>query len=319
MPNIIFLNANSDRRLDDPVIKKAYPELHPEVRQEKILKVIQDTLNDNNDDVIFHLFELSTDMLYFFTKYAADNSFYTYTAKYNYSRLAFHHLVLYKNQNIIKSIDKIPLTKSEFYFPDEDRPVAPKVGEQATEAFLAYKDEVLDDTFEKAVVLIEAQFDDVIVHIYCVHLGLSNEARVRQSEKLVEIIRAETINANRPFIIGGDFNCFDATKKIGLYDKQIEIFKRIANWETENFDSTFNAYPHDLQFKMEPEEIIEYRRLLSDIGNVELFRHFCDMIVEKYGTKGGALDQIFTRDITVKVELIDVGNITDHMMVKLII
>jgi endonuclease/exonuclease/phosphatase family metal-dependent hydrolase len=88
---------------------------------------------------------------------------------------------------------------------------------------LAYKEEVLKDNFEKTLIKVEVKIKDVLIDIYCAHLGLTEVARILQTQKVSEIAKLESIEKGKLYMLGGDFNCFESKAKVPtLYYEQLK-------------------------------------------------------------------------------------------------
>lgn len=303
-----FTNLNSDRRLSpNTTIAKAYPELSPVVRIKKICET--ELLNIADDEIVF-LLELDTFMLQELSKFAHTSGFEYTSVTYNYSLGAFACLIITKIKNIVNSLQIFPLTKSGKFVENCDRPTRDSESD-----YLSYTEEVLGDNFEK--LLIKITYDNI--DIYCTHVGLSNNCKLNQTKMICDIIKKESVDNNKSFILGGDFNMFDQTQsEFTLYVDQLNVITKNLPvvWSTKNIENTFTPFPYDIVFKMTREEKDIYFQLNNE-GKVEEFRNFCSNMVEKYGLFGGALDHVFHTDgMNIVTTAIDFGDCSDHFVLK---
>ena len=312
---VISFNINTDRRwAKDNTIGLATPYYNLEENRgpEIVLKVVE-----SGAELVI-LFEVDPDAVEFIEAQFSSHGYKCSHFTYNKSRLAFSFMVLSKNEKLLKHIEAIPLTKSGSYIEDSARPCAPKAGEAATPEYLAYKEEILLDPFERTVIKVSIGNVDY----YCTHLGLQNNARMLQTQMLREIVETQSISKARSFIIFGDFNSFDATKSTPtLLAEQIEILSSMygVTWDSKHILATFRAFIFDIVFKMIVEEKDEYFRLLK-AGLVAEFRAFCELMADKYGLGGCALDHVFSsEELQVHVDAVDMGSLSDHFMMVMTI
>jgi len=301
------LNINTDRRIDG-IIAKALPQYIFSQREPGIIEAVLKIEAD-----IVCLFEVAPEMIEPLETGLAKHGYHSKHFFYNESAMAFSFLVISKNEENLCSITVHPLTKSGTYVSNSKRPQAPRSAEAPSEAFLAYKEEILGDAFERTV--IRASIGEI--DYYYVHLGLQNETRLLQTQKLREIVEIHSISQERKFTIGGDFNSFDARKTTPtLLAEQIEILSKMpkTTHNSEKILCTFRAFVFDLVFRMSTDDKETYFRL-QKTGLVDEFREHCEKMAEKYGTEGTALDHVFSSEsLNVEVEAIDLGSLSDHFM-----
>jgi len=313
---ILFLNANTDRRLNG-VEGKAHPHYLPSNRIPKITMQVRLLLNEAT---IFCLCELEEDVCNQFAAEFADCA--TKIVAYNTSKGAFHLLLIAHNPVTLANVKAYPLTKSGESYPDAKRPTALKPNEVPTaeykEEVALYKKEILGDNFDKMVVGVSLTVNGETIDVYFTHMGLSTEARMAQTAKLVEIIKSRLPNK---FVIIGDLNAFDPSVKVpALYKPQIELIREGLScaWLTEGVESTFEAYYFDIVFKLTEEERKKYFQL-KDENKIEEFRVFCLEMVAKYGTKGGPLDHAFaSKELNAIATVHPTEGLSDHAMIEVV-
>jgi hypothetical protein len=307
----IYFNVNTDRRLDG-VIGSAFPHLKPHVRADHINNRV---LKNIKPEQLIILMEVVGVMSVSIKKFCSKYHLLCKDVPYNNSNGAFSFLVISLREQATANVTAFPLTKSGRSYVDAQRPVAPKPGETPSPQFLEYKNEILGDNFDKMAICVDLGH----VHIYAVHMGLSNDTRLNQSKKLVEIINFHSVSKGIPFICGGDFNSFDQTRvDKNVFMKQIDIIRSLSdiNWLTNDILCTFNAYPYDILFKCSGDEIQIYKSLEKQ-ETVNEFASFCNDLVAKYGVDGGALDHIFSsKSLTCSVDVVNMGTISDHFLLK---
>lgn len=320
-----FYNINSDRRLaSTTVIGKAFPELQPSVRKDVVCEKVIQAIGINE---IVILLEVDDQMLNGLVEYVHHSTELKYrSAIYNTSQGSFKYLVLTRLEGVVETVREFPLTKSGNFF-EGMRPAAPVSGETPSAEFLDYKEEILQDNFDKSVMMLTVQIqnDDQLtpLDVYCTHPGLANTAKLLQTKKIVEIIQSNSIDHGRPFVLGGDLNSFDQTASTPtLYLPQIELLSSMENviWATNGVNCTFYAYPFDIVFKMNNQEKDKYFLLIKE-EKVDEFRSFCEEMSQKYGLEGGCLDHVFhSSSLQVQTTVIDeFGALSDHYMLRAIV
>lgn len=337
-------NANTDRRLNG-ISGQAFPNYRP---GERILGIVEKITNDlKKNGGICILFELEEDICEKIIELLGSD-YYTTMVPYNTSKGCFNFLFVSTNTEHFKHIIPLPLTKSGQPIKNDTRPPAPKPGEPLTEEQKIYKIETLGDNFEKMIVLIKLNIHGEEVHVYVTHMGLSNDTRIQQTQKLKEYVMKYSIADNKKWVLCGDFNSFDGSVSYPkLFTEQIEILNNLnGKWLTENVQTTFSAFPYDIVFKLSKQEKDKYfelckfstemetkykifradeliEKLTSEENEmyfkyVEEFRTFCIEMSTKYGINGGALDHVFTNVEGVDVDIQDPGTLSDHSKVTII-
>ena len=309
LKNVLCLDINTDRRLAiGSTIAKAFPEYDFENRCHGIVSKVAATGAE-----LVMLCEVDAERIDFFETQFSLHGYKCRHVAYNQSQGAFSFLILSQNEEFLKNIEAFPLTESGLYVENSARPCAPKAGETPTPEYLAYKEEILLDSYDKTVIKVSIGNVDY----YCTHLAQQNNARMFQTLKLRKIVETQSIDKFRSAIICGNFNSFDVTKSTPtLLAEQIEILASMGaiKWNSKNIPLTFRAFIFDIVFKMTTKETEKYFRLLN-AGLVVGFRVFCKEMMKKYGLDGIALDHVFsTADLQVNVEAIDMGSLSDHFM-----
>ena len=309
--NIKVWNINCDRRLNGP-IGQAFPKLHPDVRIPEILKKIKQELIPGT---IFCLLEVTEEPAEKLRAFAKTQGYGCVSAPYNSSSGCFYFVTLYDQASfeVIKST-LLPLTKSKQPVSNDSRP---KQGEKPMKEYL---EETLGDNFEKGVfevLFLNKQSGKQFV-CYFNHLGLRNEARLKQTKCLIEYVQERNVTKGLPCFVGGDMNSFDFTKSTPtLFQEQIDLLTEAGlEWLTELLQSTFSAFPYDIVFKFTEDEKDIYFSLLRG-EKLEEFRAFCEKMVEKYGTAGAALDHVFIKNFEGSCQVeIEPCELSDHHIIK---
>jgi endonuclease/exonuclease/phosphatase family metal-dependent hydrolase len=153
-----------------------------------------------------------------------------------------------------------------------------------------------------------------IFDLYCVHPGLLDESKYKQTEMMHKIILTRREETNNSVIIGGDFNSFiQGTNK--LNQEQIDILSESFKWCSSDFDCTFCSRPWDILYKCNKEEkeiYLESKK--KDIEDTD-FKEVCEKLCDKYGNEGTALDHVFcSNDIELKVKKFDFKE-SDHSLI----
>ena len=258
---VLSLNVNNDRRLERPgLIKEAFPQYSFAQRVKPLKELIKKC-----DADISILFELSS----FGAKLIGPHPTYPY----NLSQNSFRFMII-TDLNI--KVTSHPLTQNDLYHQ----------GSWETRKGDEYFENVLGDSFEKT--LLQISYNDI--NIYVTHLGLGQETRLKQSQKIMSLVKGD-------YVLCGDFNSFEnGTSK--TYMPQIKILNEGNEWLTQNFRCTFRGFPYDLGYLMNEQEKTDFAK----VNDAFSFRVFCVRMLRKYGCEGGALDHVFIKGLTGHVE-----------------
>ena len=330
---IVFANCNSDRRLLG-FFGDCYPELKIENRIDRISALLIDDLDKTTILILFELDEVFLQLL--INKIKENKDYHFKYAIYNNSDLAFRYLVISKIEGIVETLETFPLTKSGKFVHNKDRPdaIPPKnitklecdveyieKRDLSKQKYEEYKDEVLRDNFDKSIIKVSYHGND----IYCVHLGLSIDARMNQTMKIIEIVKEESVKKNRNFVIGGDFNSFDTKdNKPITFKKQLKFIKNNLDcvWLTNSTKCTFDPFPYDIHYHLDDSDLGVFNRLIQQ-KNIEDFKVYCKAMALKYETtENAAFDHIFCSKNIQCNELIVIhpkNHITDHYIMKVVL
>lgn len=319
--NISFFNVNSDRRLEQ-LPGSTWPELIPGFRSQQIIEKVIAELG-NNDILVFC--EVDIGMTSTIKAYCDENSLWIKIGVYNLSTLAFRYLVISKFE--CTSFNVYPLTKSGFFTEDCQRPQAPLLGSEPSADFLAYKEDIFGDNFDKSVIRTRFTLAGKELDVWSCHLGLANSTKLAQTIKFRSLIEEHSIAKGIAFVCGGDFNSFDAASEMPkLYEQQIKAMESDKiKWCTSHLTCTFRAYPYDIKFKMASDERMEFDRLYNAPKTdglysevvIKNFRTFCEAMYAKYGGDGVALDHCFANhNLQIEAKAIILGTMSDHFMVQ---
>jgi hypothetical protein len=309
LSKVICWNGNDDRR-NRGFEGVAFPEY---ATKNRIPGIVAEIKEKTTTGVLFCLFEMEFETCEDIVV-RLGRTYATTTVPYNTSKGSFNFLLITLHPEFLTDVTRCPLTRSGKSFVGL-RPDAPKSGELPSDEFKRYKEEVLFDNFDKMVIRIS--FDDV--DVYITHLGLSTDARMAQTEKLVELVRSYSVHFSRNWIVCGDLNSFDPSST-NVYMPQINKLHQLGgSWLTEAVSTTFSAFKFDIAFKLDPEEKKKYFGF-KDLNDCVGFREFCLEMAEKYGTDGGPLDHVFTSgDISAKALVHFPSELSDHSLVEVLL
>lgn len=305
LASVFLWNFMNDRRLYNKGLRisKSFPECSNEVRNRKLIDFL--TSASFPERTIIGVMELMEESCTLIQNILISMGFSCESIPYNMSNGAFCFLIATKGIYPEK-ITSFPLTETGEYVKNEERGSLPK-------SF------TLGDNFDKT--LVEVTFS--AFKLYTTHIGLSNEARTLQMEKISEIIFRETSGGTIPFVFGGDLNAFDArvptpTLLVSMFDSLVSKFDTI-NWISRNWGTTFKAYLFDLAFKMSKQERDLYfalidlskegeidREFLSSLGTFssyeEALRFLCEIVAQREGIYSTALDHFFVHGLNASAE-----------------
>lgn len=307
---IIVGNFNSDRRVSPSAPQgKTIAQAFSEYQTPRRISTLYSMIDKLKTNVIMILVEIDAETKQSLTDYCAKNHVAITTFAYNKSVGCFHFVIMTKNPSLINSIKCFPLTKSGSYVENVTRPAGPvvsKPGEKPTTEFLLYQEEICFDNFEKSLIQIALGK----LHVYATHVGLSNKAKITQTQLIANIVQKQSIVNQNQVIVTGDFNCFNAEKTGNvLLTEQLDHLN-FLKWSTANIKSTFKSYPFDIVYKLSATEKQTYFKLIDEV-QIDQFRTFCEQMAMTYGLEGGALDQVFaTTDLA--IEQIEMYPASDH-------
>lgn len=310
---ITFSNWNSDRRFYG-FIGEVYQHLKPQARIPKILSKVKNFML--GDTSIHMAFELSSDIAHQFKTFATQNGYQCFEKFYNNSIGAFSFIILATPNVTIDSVQSFALTKSGTFYDYSIDPPTQKPGENSAD-YLSYAAECFGDAYHKSVICVRTpEFD-----IWACHLGLKNEVKLQQTKKFMDIVNCYSLEKSRPCIIGGDFNSFDNSSGL-TFREQIDAVLSYPGieWLSRDVKNTFVAYPYDIRFRMNAEELNKFDDLFKR-EIVDEFKQHCEEMARKYELNGGTLDQVFTYGLgdIATLSVVDVGSVSDHSTMMIIL
>ena len=239
------------------------------------------------------LLELSLEARNFFGREADLKRFHCLTSRYNLSPGSMHYLAI-SNKPFQGGIGlSFALTKSGFFYEGErDK---------------THLDETYEE-YEKSMFRVRSANGTLI---FATHLGLGNEAKLKQTQKIIEILTKVVPKDNVKCVLGGDFNCFDrdsAEPKYleGVVDELASAFCHQTALLTSTFDN--RHFPYDIEFRLSAEKRAAIR---GEVG-AEKYRQLLLRELEHMDTKGLALDHIFTNFHQAKVSTFHAPHLSDH-------
>lgn len=296
--NIVFFNCNSSKLLQG-FEGDCYPELKPIHRIDPIIDRLIDPLDDYT---ILILFEI-------------DDTFFNGFISHIIHKMGYYYN--YANYNINSDDDDDYINTSRYIVITKIRDV---VGTLRTFP-------LSDGIYEKNDrMIIRINLYDL--DIYCVHLTVSNKIRKQQIGKLINIVKNESMQFYRRFIIGGDFNTFNNDSNTNNLTKtkttQLEYICKGLNaiCVTRDVKTTFNPFPYDINFLLDESDRITINKI-KKTKNLRNYRTYCDAMCLKYDiTNCGALDHIFLSqyDFFQSISVNFPENfISDHYIMKVVV
>lgn len=304
---IKFLNVNTDRRLKNKLYQQFVGQYGMDKRVELLKKLIKDSLELGN---ILCLFEIDSEMYDILKTYHTN----IMTFQYNKSVSSFRYIIFIPDGMSVKESYHIPFTTNNKFIEDCDMPPTDKDKRDNKD----YMKLTYGELFHKSAVhIIFENNTGKLFHLIVTHLGLSMPTRLEQMRMLEQYVNS--LDANMPIIIGGDFNAFDV--KGGIYKEQMNIMDNGGYKALVPYDrNTFDQYGYDIMFKLDDENKKLYQEFITksndptiDIEKLSIdFKTFCDT-VPLLTTPPTALDNIFIKNcIAANVEVVDKCCNSDH-------
>lgn len=244
---LITLNVNDDRRFEGP-ISEIFPELKKTTRAKNYKKFIQNTIRDNGTNCIFNFSEiLSSGMLKYLESIFYMAGYQTSVKKYCLDDKSFYYMLAWD------SVEYDVNFCEQIYFTKSGNPVSPNAKKfMKTEEI---RHECMDVEFERSmpVYFIEQKFGNRKFYLGQIDCGLTNKHKKQVCAKINDF--AQNIYKEVPFIVAGNWNCFDSDLKIPMYyDKMFHEFMEDHNFNyistvdlvEQGVTSTFRSYDFDV-------------------------------------------------------------------------
>ncbi len=258
---LVTFNINDDRRLEGP-IGDIFPELKRNLRAKKFKKFIDDTVYNHGRNCIFNFVEiLPTNMLPYFETMFYAIGYKTSVKKYCSDSKSFSFLLAWNPAEYdVTFSEQVYFTKSGNPLSDEQRQTLSKD---------EIKKECMGAEFEKSmpVYYIKQKSGSRKFFLGQFHCGLTNEHKKQVSARLNEY--ATSISTEIPFVVAGDWNCFDSESKTSQYYKgmfdEISDFSYMSTFDLINkgVTSTFKSFDYDMLRFMTPEQKSKFNTKLS--------------------------------------------------------
>ena len=271
-----ILNFNTDRRLFSKLYRKwAY--LRPETRIPDVAQLIRKSVLEGGIEVLFEITEgVQEEIVELVTK---DSTIQHISGTYNLSTGktkndgSFKYSIFLPDSIEVLKVENIAFTNAglipqitdgeetqiehkEFsFFPDELRPKT----DNDKRSSKWYMDITGGEFFEKSFMCLQLSSFGVEFYLIVTHMGLSEQARLKQSQKLVQWTKVN-IPENSRIMLGGDFNAFKQSG--GTYMDQMQVFldcdfKNLVDFSV----GTFKNYPYDIGYLIDeahPSSVNEY-------------------------------------------------------------
>lgn len=282
---IITYNINDDRRIDGP-IGDIFPELKKKSRAILFKHFIKNEISRQGRNCIFNFVEiLPTSMLPQFQNIFHLNGYTTSFKSYCSDSKSYCFLLAWDpTEYETKFVEQIYFTESRNQCTDEQRISLSKED---------LKKECMGLEFERSMPIyyIKQKFGTRQIFLGQFHCGSQNEHKKKVCNRLNEYVLGNPIKI--PFVVAGDWNCFDSDKKTSEYNKEmfdeITDFSYISTFDLINqgITYTFRSYDYDMLRYMTPEQKLDFNNKLKEYEsnpseNLKFsIREFLQELIEK--------------------------------------
>jgi endonuclease/exonuclease/phosphatase family metal-dependent hydrolase len=303
LPRFIFHNVDChpafpSRSRDNKQHPQSYiAESFKELSFENRFPLLKDLYNKaiHREVGFFSLQEVNEDAAEYLENYFYEQHFICIKEHYNLDNGSFYFFVAYNPKMFaIQNQDRIPLTESGTFLKSEQRKKMP-LNEKLKHN--------LGIEFERSAWKLEIEFNNEVIVLIVIHLGLPDEHRLLATKVLSEALKEE----KRRLLIGGDANGFKWNSPLEAflnlhsspnelaYQDQIDVLKK-AGFILLTDMHTFFAHVFDMPFRylsaIKREELEQYKKA-QDYPKIRQF--FFDLLKERMPILFGPLDHVFVR------------------------
>ena len=327
--SIVYLNFNTDRRL----LNKLYSTWNHLSAESRIPEIAKKAIEFVKDGVIVVIFEITEDIQEQLVSLITGNckcnhigGTYNQSVGKTKSDGSFKFSVFLPTHIEVKNVVNAAFTNAgmiencdkehkEFeLFPEEFRPK----NDNDRKAAKWYMDITLGELFEKGFLCLHLNCYGTEFYLIVTHMGLSNQARIKQSEKLMKWI-SENIPKDSMIVLGGDFNAFDAVKN-GTYMEQMQIFLKDGFKNLLDFGvGTFIPYPYDVRYLLDEIDSVTYDKLVSETRTrdatpeeIQAFKNLIETASQKSQIPA-TLDNVFVKGFKDRSKCAIHKNSSDHV------
>jgi hypothetical protein len=258
---IITLNINDDRRFEG-TIPEIFPKLKKLSRAKKYRNFIANTIQEHGRSCIFNFCEiLPSGMLQYLKSIFYVMGYEVSARKYCLDNKSFYYLLAWDPQEYnIRFVDQEYFTLSGNALSSEKR-------------LSMAKDEILKEClgleFERSmpVYYIKKNFGKKQIFLGQIHCGFPNENKKQICKKISD--SAKNISNQIPFVVAGDWNCFDSdSNSYKYYDEMFSEIKNFSYISTPDLvkqgeTHTFKSYEYDMFRHMTSSQKSQFKKKLQ--------------------------------------------------------